>query len=134
MRYDKDHHSPEEIYKFTTKVTGSKAVKEDLKELSGLHIEKVIVLVASKEERKKQMMAAKATQLSHPGTILIPGIKHERNISSHAASVQSLGRCDTNFENESISDDRSNYKIDGTAVLEKKQLTEYAKRVMMKKS
>eukprot|EP00957_Ditylum_brightwellii_P044030 3341401-Ditylum_brightwellii.AAC.1 len=35
LRYNKDHHSPEEIQKFTTKVIGSKAVKKQLKRAFG---------------------------------------------------------------------------------------------------
>eukprot|EP00957_Ditylum_brightwellii_P058359 4425135-Ditylum_brightwellii.AAC.1 len=58
------------------------------------------------------MMAAEATPLAHPGTIITPEIMQERNISSHDASMQSLGRCDNNSDDESMSDDWSNYEID----------------------
>eukprot|EP00957_Ditylum_brightwellii_P045037 3416606-Ditylum_brightwellii.AAC.1 len=36
LRYDKDHHSPEENQKFATKVIGIKAVKEQLKRAFGV--------------------------------------------------------------------------------------------------
>eukprot|EP00957_Ditylum_brightwellii_P151111 11506554-Ditylum_brightwellii.AAC.1 len=45
------------------------------------------------------MMSAETTPLAHPGTILIPGIMHKRNIS--------------------MSDDRSNYEINDTAFLDR---------------
>eukprot|EP00957_Ditylum_brightwellii_P005289 403420-Ditylum_brightwellii.AAC.1 len=46
------------------------------------------------------MTAAEATPLAHPGAILIPGIH------------------DNNSDDESISDNRSNYNINDTAFLE----------------
>eukprot|EP00957_Ditylum_brightwellii_P077450 5884877-Ditylum_brightwellii.AAC.1 len=64
------------------------------------------------------MTATEETPLAHPGTILIPGIMHKRSISSHAASMQSLGRCDNNSDNESMSDDGSNYEIGDSAFLD----------------
>eukprot|EP00957_Ditylum_brightwellii_P101075 7703613-Ditylum_brightwellii.AAC.1 len=64
------------------------------------------------------MIAAEATPLVHLGTILIPGIMHKRNIRSHAASMQSLGRCDNNSDDERMSDDGSNYRIDNMIFLE----------------
>eukprot|EP00957_Ditylum_brightwellii_P041118 3112683-Ditylum_brightwellii.AAC.1 len=76
------------------------------------------------------MTAAEATPLAHPGTILIPGIMHEGNISSHTASMQSLGRCDNNSDHESMSDDGSNYEIDDTAFWMGKQMTEWTQKVM----
>eukprot|EP00957_Ditylum_brightwellii_P201928 15327852-Ditylum_brightwellii.AAC.1 len=90
MKYDKNHHSPEEISKFITKVIGSKTVKEHLKRAFGL---------ADRE-----------------------GVMHKRNISSHAASVQSLGRYDNNSDDDSISDDWSNYKIDDTDIAEEEDI------------
>eukprot|EP00957_Ditylum_brightwellii_P205477 15344054-Ditylum_brightwellii.AAC.1 len=68
LRHNKDHHSPEEMNIFTTKVIGSKAVKEHFKRAFGL---------ADRE-----------------------------------------GRHDNKSDDDSISDDRSNYKIDDTAFLE----------------
>eukprot|EP00957_Ditylum_brightwellii_P161496 12296528-Ditylum_brightwellii.AAC.1 len=68
------------------------------------------------------MMTAEAIPLAHPGTILIPGTMHKRNISSHAASVQSLRRRDDDSSDESMSDDRSNHKIDDAAFLEEKTI------------
>eukprot|EP00957_Ditylum_brightwellii_P002082 160367-Ditylum_brightwellii.AAC.1 len=43
---------------------------------------------------------------------------HERNITSHAASMQSLGRCDNNSDDENMSDDGSNYEVDDSAFLD----------------
>eukprot|EP00957_Ditylum_brightwellii_P141920 10812586-Ditylum_brightwellii.AAC.1 len=68
------------------------------------------------------MIAAEATPLVHPGTILIPGIMHNRNISSHAASMQLLGRCDNNSDDKSMSYDGSNYKIDDTVFLDREMI------------
>eukprot|EP00957_Ditylum_brightwellii_P090983 6927954-Ditylum_brightwellii.AAC.1 len=53
------------------------------------------------------MVATEATPLACPRTILIPQIMHKRNISSHVASIQSLGRCDYNSDDKSMSDDGS---------------------------
>eukprot|EP00957_Ditylum_brightwellii_P181423 13819702-Ditylum_brightwellii.AAC.1 len=61
------------------------------------------------------MMAAEATPFAHPGTILIPV------------------RCDNSSDAESISDDRSTYKIDDMAFLGGEQLTKWMRRVMVKK-
>eukprot|EP00957_Ditylum_brightwellii_P105307 8027875-Ditylum_brightwellii.AAC.1 len=71
-----------------------------------------------KRKEKKQKTAIEATPLVHPGSILIPGIMHNRKISGHAASMQSLGRCD-NSDDGSISNDRSNYEIDDSAFMER---------------
>eukprot|EP00957_Ditylum_brightwellii_P064044 4858331-Ditylum_brightwellii.AAC.1 len=79
------------------------------------------------------MMTAEATPLVHPGTILIPGIMHKRNISSHAASMQSLGRCDNDSDDESMSDDGSNYEIDDKAFWTAKQMTKWTQKAMVKK-
>eukprot|EP00957_Ditylum_brightwellii_P195643 14907275-Ditylum_brightwellii.AAC.1 len=46
----------------------------------------------------------------------------ERNISSHAASMQSLGRRDNNSDDEHMSDDGNNYEIDVTAFLEEEMI------------
>eukprot|EP00957_Ditylum_brightwellii_P113768 8673642-Ditylum_brightwellii.AAC.1 len=67
------------------------------------------------------MMAAEATPIVHPGTILIPGIMYKKSISSYAASKQSLGRYDNNSDDESTSDDGSNYEIDDSAFLDGKR-------------
>eukprot|EP00957_Ditylum_brightwellii_P190531 14502822-Ditylum_brightwellii.AAC.1 len=111
LRCDKDHHSPEEINKFISKVIESKAVKEHLKRVVGL-ADRAGYSFGSVKRRKgeKQMTAAEATPLSHPGTILNPGVMHKRNIHSHTTSVQSLGRHVNNSNDDSISDDGSNYK------------------------
>eukprot|EP00957_Ditylum_brightwellii_P004088 310714-Ditylum_brightwellii.AAC.1 len=79
------------------------------------------------------MTAAEATPLAHPGTILIPEIMHKRNISSHAASTQLLGRYDNSSDDESMSDDGSNYEIDDSAFWTGKQMAEWTQRVMVKK-
>eukprot|EP00957_Ditylum_brightwellii_P092652 7054949-Ditylum_brightwellii.AAC.1 len=56
--------------------------------------------------------------LAPPETILIPDTTHKRNISSHAAPMQSLGRHDNNSDDDSTSDDGSIYEIDDSTFWE----------------
>eukprot|EP00957_Ditylum_brightwellii_P153573 11688365-Ditylum_brightwellii.AAC.1 len=100
LRYDKDHHSPEEMNKFTTKVIVSKAVKKHLKRAFGLANREGYCFGGVKKKRKKQMTATEATPLACPGTIIILGLMHKRNISSHAASAQSLGKYDNKSDDK----------------------------------
>eukprot|EP00957_Ditylum_brightwellii_P011658 880422-Ditylum_brightwellii.AAC.1 len=118
LMYNKDHHNEEGRKKFTTKVIGSKFVKDHLKR-AFKHADREGDCFGDVEKRKekKQKTAAYTTTLSHPDTILIPGIMHKRNINSHAASMQSLGRCD-NSGDGSTSDDGSHYEIDDSAFVE----------------
>eukprot|EP00957_Ditylum_brightwellii_P058446 4431770-Ditylum_brightwellii.AAC.1 len=115
LRCDTDHCSPEEMQKFATKAIGSNAVKEQLKRAFGLAYREGYCFGGIKRRKKKKMTATEATPLAHPETILTPGIMHKRSISSHTSSMQSLGRCDNNFDDESMSDNWSNYEIDDTA-------------------
>eukprot|EP00957_Ditylum_brightwellii_P033557 2543681-Ditylum_brightwellii.AAC.1 len=63
----------------------------------------------------KQKIATEATPLAHSGTVIFQGIMHERNISSHAASIQALGPCG-NSDDENVIDGGSNYDIDDSAL------------------
>eukprot|EP00957_Ditylum_brightwellii_P053327 4042777-Ditylum_brightwellii.AAC.1 len=112
LLYDKGHCNDRERKKFTTKVKGSKYVKEDLK---------AAFQQTAREDYCfggiKKKTATEATPLSCPGTRLIPGIMHKRNISNHAASVQALMSCDDS-DDKSLSDDGSNYDINDCTFVE----------------
>eukprot|EP00957_Ditylum_brightwellii_P207048 15351235-Ditylum_brightwellii.AAC.2 len=133
LRYNKDHHSEEQRNKFTTKVIGSKAVKDHLKEAFGLtDREGYHFGGANKGKEKEHKTAVESTPIAHPRIILIPGIMHKRNISSHAASMQSLGTYDNNSDDDSTSDDGNNYEIQDSAFVEGGHLTKWMERVIVK--
>ena len=117
--YDKKHHTNDEIKKFTTQVTATKAIKEHLKEAFGRADRECYRFggVQKARQRKKPKTAAEATPVVRPGTILIPGIMHERNLSSHASQVQVLVQKE-DADEESNSDEDSNYDINDCAFLD----------------
>eukprot|EP00957_Ditylum_brightwellii_P025860 1956654-Ditylum_brightwellii.AAC.1 len=97
---------------------GSKAVMEQLKRAFGHTDREGYCFGGIKERKEKKMMATEVIPHACPGTIVIPGIMHKRNISSHAASMHLLGRCVNNSDDESMSDGGSNYEIDDSAFLD----------------
>ena len=67
-----------------------------------------------KSTKNKYKNAAESTPIARPGTILIPGIMHERNISCLIADIAD----DSDGGDKIISDDGSDYSLDDCAFSE----------------
>eukprot|EP00957_Ditylum_brightwellii_P211973 15366819-Ditylum_brightwellii.AAC.1 len=104
--------------KFETKVMGNKAVKDHLKRAFGLTDREGYCFGCIKRKKKETDGCCRSNVTCTSWNNAHSRNNVERNISNHDASVQSLGRCDNNSDDESISDDGSNYKIDGMAFLQ----------------